>query len=270
MACVLAAAGPLHAAAAFDCLIEPSQTVEIRSPVEGLIERIAVQRGDTVRRGQVLVELRSEVERSAVESARLRASMDGRIEAARHRLEFANRKLARVGEMVAARHMAEQARDEAEAEQRLASAELREAEEARQLARAELRQASELLALRTLASPVDGIVVDRQAQVGEVAEAGAGRKPVLRLAQLDPLRVEVVLPVALAGRVRPGSTAQVQPEGAAQRLTATVKVVDRVYDAASGTFGVRLELPNRGGGIAGGQRCRVEFPGLAASAAAPR
>ena len=36
-------------AAEFDCVIQPRQVVEIRSPIEGLIERIAVDRGDMVR-----------------------------------------------------------------------------------------------------------------------------------------------------------------------------------------------------------------------------
>jgi hypothetical protein len=36
-------------------------------------------------------------------------------------------------------------------------------------------------------------------------------------------------------------------------------VVDRVFDASSGTFGVRLELPNPNGAIPAGVRCKVEF-----------
>jgi len=38
-----------------------------------------------------------------------------------------------------------------------------------------------------------------------------------------------------------------------------VKMVDRVIDAASGTFGIRLELPNRNREIPAGARCRVRF-----------
>lgn len=55
-------------AASFECLIEPWQVVEIRSAVEGLGERIVVQRGDTVRKGQMLVELQSAAKRSAVDA----------------------------------------------------------------------------------------------------------------------------------------------------------------------------------------------------------
>jgi hypothetical protein len=40
---------------------------------------------------------------------------------------------------------------------------------------------------------------------------------------------------------------------------ATVGIVDRVIDAASGSFGVQLELPNPEHRIPGGLRCRVRF-----------
>ena len=52
------------------------------------------------------------------------------------------------------------------------------------------------------------------------------------------------------------------PEGLGGQHTATVKVIDRVFDAASGTFGVRLELPNKRGIVPGGIRCQVEFAQL--------
>ena len=87
-ALVLAIAATLPAAAAaqgHDCLVEPSQVVEVRSPVDGMIASVAVQRGDTVRRGQALVQLQSEAERMAVELARQRVRMEGQIASARKR-----------------------------------------------------------------------------------------------------------------------------------------------------------------------------------------
>ena len=42
--------------------------------------------------------------------------------------------------------------------------------------------------------------------------------------------------------------------------TARVKVVDPVIDAASGTFGVRLELPNPNYRLPAGLKCKVRFP----------
>jgi multidrug efflux pump subunit AcrA (membrane-fusion protein) len=63
-------AAPGARAASFECIIQPNQVVEIRSPAEGLIGKVLVQRGDWVKAGQTLVELESTAERSAVATAK--------------------------------------------------------------------------------------------------------------------------------------------------------------------------------------------------------
>jgi hypothetical protein len=81
------------------------------------------------------------------------------------------------------------------------------------------------------------------------------------MAEIDPLNVEVIIPVALYGNIHVGSKGEVFPEKPISgKYTATVKVVDKVVDAASGTFGVRLTMPNPGGKIPAGIKCRVKFP----------
>ena len=84
----------------------------------------------------------------------------------------------------------------------------------------------------------------------------------MKLALIDPLKVEVILPLEAYGKIKTGMTGQVIPEGLGGRYPASVKIVDRVFDAASGTFGVRLELPNHKGALPGGIRCQVEFAAL--------
>jgi multidrug efflux pump subunit AcrA (membrane-fusion protein) len=85
------------------------------------------------------------------------------------------------------------------------------------------------------------------------------KDPILRLAEIDPLNVEVVLPAERFGRIKRGDRAEVVPETGDQRYPAKVTVVDRVMDGASGTFGVRLELRNPGGAIPAGAKCSVRF-----------
>ena len=83
----------------------------------------------------------------------------------------------------------------------------------------------------------------------------------MKLAQLDPLRVEVFAPVTLLGKITVGMEAQVFPEKpVGGTYKATVTVADKVVDAASGTFGVRLELPNKDYVVPAGLKCRVNFP----------
>jgi RND family efflux transporter MFP subunit len=251
-----------HAGAAqFECLIEPSQVVELRSSVEGLIAQVNVHRGDAVRRGQVLAQLESGAERLAVESAQFRARMEGQITTAQSRIDYARKKFARAEELQKANMGTSQARDEAEAELHLALADLKAAQESRDLARIEAKRAAEQLAMRTMNSPFDGVVVDRMLNPGDLAEAGTGRKAVLKLAQIDPLRVDIVLPGALFGRIKPGAKVVVAPHGVDSRYTATVRMVDKVVDAASGTLVARVELPNRDGRVPSGVRCKAEFDG---------
>ena len=83
---------------------------------------------------------------------------------------------------------------------------------------------------------------------------------ILRIAQIDPLRVEVVLPAARFGTVQKGMKAAVVPEMPGDQIhVAAVSLVDLVIDAASGTFGARLELPNPDHSIPGGLHCQVRF-----------
>ena len=78
--------------------------------------------------------------------------------------------------------------------------------------------------------------------------------------QLDPLKIEVVSPVSNYGKIKKGMRAKIVPEfGEYKDLIATVVVVDKVIDAASGTFGIRLKLDNKNYAVPGGLKCRVKF-----------
>lgn len=253
-----------RAGSGFDCLIEPRQTVELRSPVEGLITLVNTDRGASVKRGQVLVVLDSQVEQATLAQARHRSEMLGRINQARNRVGYAQAKLTRADHLQRESFVSAQVRDEAATELKLAESELQDALEMQRQAQLEMARIQEQIRQRSLHAPFDGYVVDRLLNPGDLAEAGTGRKPILKLAQIDPLRVEVVLPQAVFGKVAVGGLAMVRAEGGGVPRQARVLVVDRVIDAASGMFGVRLELPNPGGAQPAGQRCKVEFPGVGA------
>lgn len=260
--CLLAGGAGPALANPYDCLIEANQTVELRSPVEGLIQHVLVKRGDRVQAGQVLVQLDSSVEQSSVELARYRSQVSGRLQSARNRLEYASKKFERSQELHSKDFVAAQARDEAQAEKLLAESAYKEVQEELEVARLEFRQASEALSRRSLRSPFEGVVVDRLLNPGDLAESGTGRKPILKLAQVKPLRVEVVLPIEAYGQIKRLSTAEITPEALGGSYKATVTIVDSVFDAASGTFGVRLELPNSASTLPAGVRCRADFPTL--------
>ena len=59
--------------ASFDCLIEPTQAVEIGSPVSGLLDKVYVARGDKVQKGQPIAMLESQAEQAAADLARYKS-----------------------------------------------------------------------------------------------------------------------------------------------------------------------------------------------------
>ena len=251
--------------AEFDCIIEPRQRLELRSPIEGLIERIDVDRGDLVRKGQVLAVLDTAVDQVAAAMALHRSRMQGAISAAESRVEFTRKKSQRVVELRKQNYTSEELLDESAAEKRLAEAELQDALDNRRLAELDYKRQLEIIRLKSIVSPINGVVTERILNPGEFAEAGVGRKPLLKLAEIEMLHVEVLLPVQSYEQVRRGMAVEVTPEiPAGARYSATVKVIDRVIDTASGTFVVRLDLPNPDHELPAGVRCRAHFPDLGA------
>jgi multidrug efflux pump subunit AcrA (membrane-fusion protein) len=76
-----------------------------------------------------------------------------------------------------------------------------------------------------------------------------------------------MVPTAQYGSLRVGDRITVRPElpGAAP-VTATVRNVDRVLDAASNSFRVRLTMPNPEYALPAGLRCRADLPGSSTTA----
>lgn len=255
-------------AGTFDCLIEPTQIVDLASPVTGLIDRVLVKRGDRVAKGQAVALIDSRAEQAATELARFKSEQTGPLRMAENKVEFSKRKFERRRQLATEQLMAVQDSDDAEAELRLAESELKVAQENRKIASIEFQQQSALLSLRTLRSPFDGVVADQLVYPGEVVEPGTGKKAVLKLAQLDPLRIHVILPKDAFGRIVAGMTVNVAPEIPANgKYTAKVKTIDRLIDAASGTFVVFLEMPNPKLDVPAGVKCRAEFAGIDGAAA---
>lgn len=241
----------------FDCVIEPQQVVKLASPVVGVIARLDVDRGDVVHEGQVVGKLEDGVEAASLQLAKARATNEYLSKSIEAQLQFLRSKYNRTSELYSKAVTSEAALEEADAAAKVAEQKLKEADLKRDIAHLEVKRAEEVLKQRTLRSPIDGVVVERLLLPGEYRNE---QSPILTLAQINKLRVEVFVPTAYYGQIHNATTAQVRPEAPiGGDYTATVTVVDRVLDAASGTFGVRLALPNPDLRLPAGIRCKVRF-----------
>ena len=215
--------------AALDCLLTPSVETSIASPVVGVIDKVMVERGNLIKKGQVLVKLRSEVEQATLKLNQAQT-------------EYGKRTIERNISLYERNLISEQEKDEIIMNNRLYGY--------------ELAQTRAILNQKTIRSPINGVVVETLLDPGEYV----GEEPILNVAQLDPLYVEAALPARYFGEVVVGSQAEIMLEAPLrQRYNAEVKIVDRVLDAASNTFGVRLVLANPDYLVPAGLKCSIRF-----------
>ena len=259
-AIVLACAAPAAGAEpiVLDGVIEPSMRIDIGSGVPGILEKVAVDWGDKVTSGQVLATLQSGVEKATLELARYRASIDSAVKLSEERFKYAKREWERANELYNEKVVPFSKMDETLVNRVMAEISLKEAEENKRLAQLEVKRSEEILKRMTIRSPITGVVEERLMAKGEYVDD----QPIVRLVQIDPLYVEVIAPVSVYGAIHQGMRAEVTPEEPVGGLyPAKVTVVDRVVDAASGTFRVRLELPNKDDKLPAGLKCQVSFVG---------
>ena len=212
-------------------IIEAKEVIELGSQTPGIVEKILVERGDRVTKGQLLIQLRADVEKADVELKEAK-------------VEFLKRKVDRSREL--------------SREEMISVNEMDEIQTELLLARLELNESRALLQLKSITSPIKGIVTSRDCSAGEYIGSDLA---ILSLAQIDPLYVEVVAPISCFGSIHKDMKAKIRPEEPLHGLsyTATVIIVDQVIDAASGTFGVRLLLPNPKMTLPAGLKCQVQF-----------
>jgi RND family efflux transporter MFP subunit len=262
MICLWAATGPAHAQGdgmSGTCIVKPHVLIQLGSAVSGMLSATLADRGDTVKQGQIVAQLESSVEQATLAVDRMRASNDSAIKVEQADRELTLRELERKKSLAANQIVNQNALDELQTKLREGDLRIQQAQMDQRLAALSAERSERSLALKQIRSPVDGVVIERKLSAGEFIYE---QTSIMTIAQIDPLNVELVLPMERYGDIAVGSTAivhPVAPVGGAYEAKATV--IDPVIDAASETFGVRLVLPNPGRTIPAGIRCSVEWQG---------
>ncbi|MGV6858952.1 MAG: efflux RND transporter periplasmic adaptor subunit [bacterium] len=240
------------------CLIEPEETVEIGSPVTGLLNTLEVERGDTVDEGETIATLKSSVENRNLALAKARATDFSELRSAKKAAEHAALELKRAKAMFAKQLVSQQALDKARTEATLAKLQFEQAKANLEQARLEQKLAESRLAQRTIISPIRGIVAERYATPGQRVQD----QPLVKLIKTDPLKVEVIAPAKYYGQFTVGDVLKVAPQlkGLPEKR-AMVTIVDHIIDTASNTFRLTLSLPNEDKAIPPGARCSVQLDG---------
>jgi membrane fusion protein (multidrug efflux system) len=222
--------------------IQSRVPVEAASRVAARVTEVEVHAGDRVKRRQVLVALDASDLSAQVEQA------GGELAAARAELARATADHKRFAALFERGSVTAHERDAAEAAYRSAAGKVAQAGAAVKAARA-------ALAYATVRSPVDGVVVERLIEPGDMALPG---KPLVRLYDENALRVELEVPENLARSIAVGTPLEVGVDAAGASYHTQVSEIVPAADPSSRSFLVRAPLPS-GGHLRPGMFARAEF-----------
>ena len=211
---------------------DPDRVADVRAPVAGLVKRIHVELGDSVKKGALLFTL------SSIEVGQLQ----GQLRAARQRAKTA--KLNKERQVLLEREGVGAKRNVELAERELteAEAEIGALEASLSVSGASRSGGSGTMALR---APIDGVVVERKAVLGTLATSETSLATVA-----DPRQVSALIDVVEddAARVRTGQSVVIHVDGVRDKaFTGTVEWIAPLVDPRTRTVQVRAGLSNREG-----------------------
>jgi RND family efflux transporter MFP subunit len=218
-------------------LTKPAQRVEIAVPVQGLVKDVPVKPGDTVKKGQLLVQLDDTVERQKADSLEIDAKSDVQIKAADAELAQKRKELERKmgpGFSVSEQEEAKLAVDVGELRVQLA-------QQDKIKKTADLQVQQTLITKMKIVSPIDGVVEKIDADPGEVWDPS---KPAIVVVDNSKIDVEVSLKTDLVNKLKIGDMVDVRYEDDSQPRQAKIIYLSPVADAASDTRQLRATMAN--------------------------
>ena len=241
---------------------------DIEARVPGYVQRVLVDRGSAVRRGQPLVQLSAPemaADTSAAQATLRQAEGDvAQSEAQSAAAASTYEKLAVAAKTpgaVAGNELlqAEKQKDAAEAVVASRRASVKTAAD-------RLKAARDMQRYLRVVAPFDGVITDRFVHPGMMVSAGA-QKPLLRLQQVSHLRLTVPVPESYVGSIVRGRPVPFHvPAYPGKKFTGTIARIPHALDPQSRSMMVELDVMNPAGELAPGMYPTVDWPVSSADA----
>ncbi len=239
---------------------EPDETIEVACAETGVVARVLVKQGQTVRAGDVLAVLDNAVLEASLRAAETKAKSTAKIDLAQVDVELKKRQKDKLSLVLADGHASTNEIEKAEAEYAASQAQLRIAEEESVLNKIEVEQIKAQIERRTIRSPVDGLATRVRRRPGEFLSM---TEPVIAtVVRLDQLRVKFYVSTELAERLKTGGECAVSIRG--QRQAAHIDFLSPVTDADSGTVRMEVLIDNKSQKLRSGISSQLEIPGTPA------
>lgn len=242
---------------------QPYLAVQIYARLPGFVKRVAVDRGSTVKHGQVLVTLEAPEMLAHIAEAQSKAQALGlqRAEAeaklAGAQSTYDRLKAASATPGVVAENDVIVAQKIAEAAQAL----VRSYDDSIKAAQAQVQSVKDLEQYLTLKAPFDGIITERNVHPGALVGPGTGSPPLLRLHQVSRLRLVVAVPEALVGAMVKGARVPFAvPAYPEETFYGVLNLMAHDLDEKTRTMPVELDVKNPDLRLGAGMYPEVQWP----------
>jgi RND family efflux transporter MFP subunit len=235
---------------------EPYRATELASEESGIIAKLHVAEGTSVKAGEPIATLDDRAQRLRLELAEHLAKSTSNVDAARQTLEKRDVVLERLRQMLEKGHAAESELLRADLERAIAYSRLLTAEEEAATREIELRRSQLDVNRRTITAPFDGVVDKIIRHEGEFLSPV--KPEVVHLIQVDVLWAVFPIPSSQVRSLKPGQEINVRFDDGTT-LLGTVQHVAPTTDAQSDTVMVKIMLNNALGMLRSGQRCYLHL-----------
>ena len=237
----------------------------VSTKASGRLEWLGVQEGTRVKEGQVIARLENQDVRAARDSAAANAAAArAGLETAQAELRDAETSYRRSQDLYAKKFIAESALDTARARYEKAQAGISSAKAGINVADANTRQAEVALEQTLIRAPFDGIVLTKNANVGDIltpfSSATDSKGAVVNMADMATLEVEADVSEASISKVRPGMPAEIQLDAYPDlRLLGEVSRIVPTVDRSKATLLVKVSFREKDPRVLPDMSAKVAF-----------
>lgn len=249
--------GEIFKEVSFDAELRPYKEIELHARVTGYLDKMLVDAGDVVKEGQLLAqldvpELNFDLLNAQASERRAQADVDkaaATFEEARlalTRLEAADKAQPNL--------IAKQDIDSARLRAQAAKAACSAFEETHTAAEGSVKRLQTMLDFTRITAPFEGVITRRYSDPGALIQAGtsSGSMPLVRLSQVDLLRVAFPISVSYVAGVNDGDEAEVLIPSLAKKITAKISRLSQKVETSTRTMEAQIDLPNPDGNLIAG------------------
>ena len=237
---------------AIEGFTEPYADIDLAASEMGTLSEVLVKDGDEVKVGQLLAKLDDAVLQASLDVAKSGMEAEGDLRSAQTQLELKKVEHRKLTELFERQHASQKELDRVIGEVRICQARIQSVREELAVRAFEYARIEAQVKQRQIVATIDGVIVDVRKDRGEFVSPSD--PVVVRIVQLDPLLVVYSVPSARRSDVKKGQTVKMSIGENGLLTQGLVEFVSPTADASSGTFRVRVRVPNPDRSLHGGEK----------------